>query len=121
LASPLLASSAASAVLLLDLSSAVLWVLLMGLSSASTLAVLLIGLASVFLASAVLFIGSSASVLRTKPLSSVLVLLLGSWCFGAAPDQTYGVLFIGKFFCCYLRHSIHALQFTNLTSTPFTC
>jgi hypothetical protein len=97
LTSSLLASSAASAVLLLDLSSAVLWVLLIGLSSASTSAVLLIGLASVFLASAVLLIGSSASVLRTKPSPSVLVLLLGSWCFGAAPDETCGVLFFGKF------------------------
>jgi hypothetical protein len=98
-------SLAALAVLLLG-SSVVLLVLLIGLSSA----VLLIGLASVFLASA---------VLRTKPLSSVLVLLLGSWCFSAAPHETFGVLFFSKFLCCYLCHSIHVLQFTNSTSTPF--
>jgi hypothetical protein len=99
-------SAAASAVFLLG-SSVVLSVLLIGLSSA----VLLIGLASVFLASA---------VLRTKPPSSVLVLLLGSWCFGAAPHETFGVLFLCKFFCCYLCHLIHVFHFTNSTSTPFT-
>jgi hypothetical protein len=93
-------------------------VLLIGLSSA----VLLIDLASVFLASAVLLIGSSASVLRTKPSSVlVLVLLIVSWCFGAAPHETFGVLFFGKFFCSYLCQPIHVLHFTNSTSTPFTC
>jgi hypothetical protein len=92
-------SSLAASTALLLTSLDVHSVLLIGLSSAALAsAVLLIGIALVFLALTVLLISSSASVLRTKPLSLVLVLLLGSWCFGAASHETFGVLLLGKFF-----------------------
>jgi hypothetical protein len=106
----------ASAVLLLCyLPLAVLLVLL--LASSAVLSVLrlasglllgpaLVLFASLMLrASSMLLLGSSALVLRTKPSGSMLVRLLGSCCFGAAPHKTFGRFFFGKFFYCVISLS----------------